>query len=113
MAKERRYSIYDVYLLDMWGNKEDGYEENERHLVGKIHISAPSFEEVDEGSILKAMKKLEIRQLFGPTVKALMTRNRRVIYIEDYTGDGTWWEIGEAKTRKPVYGVRYVGACVK
>ncbi len=111
--KERRYSDYDVYLLDMWGNKEDGYEENDRFLVGRVHIPAPSFAEVTEEGILKAMKKLELRDIVGRTRPALTTRNRRMVYIEDLNGSGLWWEIGDAKERRPIYGLKYVGACVK
>ena len=111
MSGIRKY-IFNVYLLDMWGNEEDGYEENDRHYVGAIHVPAPSFEEVTEVGILKAMKKLEIRQLFGPTVRALTTRDRRKVYIEDLYGDGTWWEIGTKKERRPVYGLKYVAAHV-
>ena len=112
MKIERRYSDYDVYLLDMWGNEDDGYEENQRFLVGRIQVLAPTFEDVSEVGILRAMKKLEIADIVGHRCKALTTMRRDVVYIEDLYGTGLWWEIGDVKTRKPVYGLEYVGAHV-
>lgn len=108
----KRYSVFNVYLLDMWGNKEDGFEENQRILVGKIHVPAPTLEEVSEEGILRAMKKLMIEDISGRKVQALETRNRKVVYIEDLYGTGLWWEIGEAGTRKPIFGVKFVGEYV-
>ena len=39
---------------------------------------------------------------------ALNTTDRRRVYAEDYSGDGTWWEVGTVKDRMPVYGLRLI-----
>lgn len=109
---EKRYSDFNVYLLDIWGNEEDGYDKNKRILIGRIRIPAPTFEDVSEEGILRAMKNLEIVDPDGKKFHALPTRNRKIIYIEDPNGTGVWWEIGDTKTRKPIYGIKYVGSHV-
>lgn len=97
---------YDVFMLDVYQD-ECGWVENERHYLGKLDVT-PASGEVDEGDILAAMLKFSYPDLMGRRLRALNTTDRRRVYVEDYTGDGTWWEIGTVKGRMPVYGLRLI-----
>lgn len=95
---------YDVFLMDVY--QEDGsWVENERHHLGKLEVTSVSGE-VDGSDVLAAMKKFTYPDLMGRRLRALNTTDRRRVYVEDYTGDGSWWEVGEVKGRRPVYGLR-------
>lgn len=109
----KKYAVFDLYEMEMWGNREDGWEENNRFHLGKLHVPMTSDGGVCETDILKAMRKKQIKSLFGGVCFALSTRNRRVVYIEDYSGDGTWYEIGTVKHRKPIYGLKFVEEVMK
>ena len=69
---------FEVYYMDMYMD-EGGWTENERHLLGELTVES-----------------------------ALNTTDRRRVYAEDYSGDGTWWEVGTVKDRMPVYGLRLI-----
>lgn len=95
---------FDVFELEMWGNKKDGWEQNNQFHLGVLSVPCLLDGSVTETDILKAMKKMEIRPVIGRPYKALSTRNRRKVYIEDQTfGDGYIYEIGDVKTGQPVY----------
>lgn len=99
-------NTYDVFALDMY--LEDGcWTENERHYLGKLSVT-PVSGNVDEGDILAAMRAFSFSDLMGRRLRALDTTDRRRVYVEDYTGDGTWWEVGTVKDRMPIYGLRLI-----
>lgn len=49
---KRDYYQYNVYSLDVWGNRKDGYEVNDRCKVGSVMIPA----ECTDRQIIKALK---------------------------------------------------------
>ena len=96
---------FKVFVLDMLPD-ESGWVENNRYHVGKIDLPVNSVDDITEEMVLKAMSELEIETLFGKAVKALGTTDRRRVYAEDYSGDGSYWEVGRKALRKPLYGLR-------
>ena len=102
---EKKKRVFDVYFLDVFLD-EEGWEENERHLLGKLEITPAVGSEIDDVDILAAMKLFTYRDLTGRQINALVTTDRRTVYAEDYYGDGQWWEIGAVKGRVPVYGLK-------
>ncbi len=95
---------FDVFLMDVY--MEDGsWVENERHRLGKLEVTSMAGE-VDGDDVLRAMGQFSFPDLMGRQLRALDTTDRRRVYVEDYTGDGTWWEIGAVKERKPIYMLR-------
>ena len=97
---------FDLFELEMWGNKEDGWDQNNQFHLGKLTVPCSPDGSFTETDILKAMKKMEIRPAFGQPYKALCTRNRRRVFIEDLSYcDGLHYEIGDAKTREPIYRI--------
>ena len=100
----RTMKSFDVFVLDVY--KEEGcWIENERNRLGKLNVMSVS-ENVDGSDILSAMKGFTYSDLLGRRIRALDTTDRRRVYVEDYTGEGTWWEIGEVKEHKPIYMLR-------
>ena len=98
-------AVFEVFYLDVY--MEDGcWVENERHRLGKLEVAPALSQEVDEADILTAMRRFSYPGLCGRCLQALNTTDRRRVYVEDYYGDGTWWEIGTVKDRMPVYGLR-------
>lgn len=100
--------MFEVFVLDVY--QEDGcWVENERHCLGKLKVM-PVAGEIDGSDILAAMKQFSYSDLMGRRFQALQTTDRRRVYVEDYYGDGSWWEVGTVKGRMPVYGLREVAA---
>lgn len=97
--------VFDVYLLDMYLD-EDGWTENERHLLGDLEIEPAIGKNIDDMDVLSALKDFRYRDYTGRQISALVTTDRRTVYAEDYYGDGSWWEIGAVKNHVPVYGLK-------
>lgn len=102
---EMKKSTFDVYLLGVY-LEEGGWQENERHLLGNVEVATTGTGEIDEVDILTAMKRFTYPDFFGCGIMALATIDRRIVYAEDYYGDGQWWEIGAVKGHVPVYGLK-------
>ena len=102
---EKKKARFDVYLLDMYPD-ESGWIENERSLLGKLEVGLPTENEINDVEILSALKKSSYRDCMGRQINFLSTTDRRTVYAEDYYGDGSWWEVGTVKGRRPVYGLR-------
>lgn len=98
---------FEVYYMDMYMD-EGGWIENERHLLGKLTVKPALNREIDEIDILTAMARFSYPDYCWCYHKALTTTDRRRVYAEDYSGDGTWWEVGTVKDRMPVYGLRLI-----
>lgn len=97
--------VFEVFYLDVY--MEDGcWVENERHRLGKLEVVPALNREVDGTDILTAMRRFSYPDLCGRRLQALSTTDRRRVYAEDYSGDGTWWEVGTIKDRMPIYGLR-------
>lgn len=100
-------AVFEVFGLDVYED-EGGWVENERHRLGKLEVTSGLNQEIDGTDILVAMKRFGYPDLCGRHIQALSTTDRRRVYVEDYSGDGTWWEIGTVRGRMPVYGLRLV-----
>lgn len=98
---------FEVYYMDMYMD-EGGWTENERHLLGELTVESALNREIDDIDILAAMARFTYPDFCGCHHKALNTTDRRRVYAEDYSGDGTWWEVGTVKDRMPVYGLRLI-----
>jgi hypothetical protein len=105
--KEKK-SVFGVYLLDVY-LEESGWQENERHFLGKLEIESVIGTELDDVDILTALKGFEYNDFSGRRISALITTDRRTVYAEDHYGDGQWWEVGSVKGRVPVYGLKLRG----
>lgn len=109
MTEVPNKSTFEVFALDVY--MEDGnWVENERHFLGKMEVAPALNREVDESDILAAMMRFSYPDLCGRRLKVLNTVDRRRVYVEDYCGDGSWWEVGTVKGRMPVYGLRLIEA---
>ena len=98
--------MFDVYALDMWWQAADEcWEENNRHKIGKLSVSAEDFDSIDEKTILDAMAKFEVKPMFGIPYKAIPSTDRRKFFAEDYYGSGEWFEVGLRKKHEPIYGL--------
>ena len=106
------FAGFDVYELDMWSDGEGGWQENSRLHIGEIRVPLNAGGDVTDKSILKALKELEVYDMIGRSVKCLKTTSRSVVYIDDLYGDGSWFEVGSAKDRQPVYGLERTFDCV-
>ena len=102
--------IFDVFALDMIPGSDEGWIENERHLVGRVAVEAESYDTISDKNILKALKNFDLKTITGSLIPALNTTDRRRIFAEDYYGDGTWWEVGNVRQHKPCYGLHFRGA---
>lgn len=80
---------YKVYWLDMWGNKEDGYECNDRSFQF-------NFETTGDGK--RAFKK------------ALWKNSRTVTPAYRYESDGDDVLLIERKTNRPILVAEYIGS---
>jgi len=98
---------FEVYYMDMWMD-EEGWTENERHLLGELTVKQALNGEIDDIDILTALAQFSYPVNYGCRQRALTTTDRRRVYAEDYSGDGTWWEVGTVKDRMPVYGLRLI-----
>ena len=98
---------FEVYYMHMYMD-EGGWTENERHLLGELTVESALNREIDDIDILAAMARFTYPDLCECHHKALNTTDRRRVYAEDYSGDGTWWEVGTVKDRMPVYGLRLI-----
>lgn len=105
---EGKHAVFILYLLDMWGNEKEGWVENNRFDLGRLYVPVDSDGSIRDTEILKAMKKKKVG--LG---KALNTISRKIVYVADYNGDGTWYEIGWVEDAKPVYGLKFVGEVMK
>lgn len=111
MGKIEKQS-FEVYLLDMYEDEYGEWQENERHLLGKLTLEHLVGGEVDAADILSAMQQFSYPDLMGRRVRALDTADRRKVYAEDLYGSGTWWEVGTVKGHMPVYGLRLMEEAV-
>jgi len=102
---QAKTQTFDVYLLDVYPDENGGWQENDRHFLGKIDVEMVGTE-IDDFDILAAMRKFTYSDLSGRKINALMTTDRRTVYAEDYYGDGEWWEVGSVKNHVPVYGLK-------
>lgn len=100
--------IFEVYQMDMLPD-ESGWRENDRHYLGKIHLSADSINDIDDKMILNTMSRFEVGRLYGKRTFAICTTDRRRVYAEDLYGDGEWWEVGLVRQHKPVFGLKLEG----
>lgn len=108
---QRRYACFDLYEMEMWGDGEGGWEENNRFSLGRLLVPCNENGDFTERDILKAMKHKKVRSIVGSPYMALRTIDKRVVWIEE-TSDLTY-EIGAVKFHKPVYLLQYVGSCIK
>ena len=92
-----------LYELDMLAGEDGGWEENDRIKLGTVKVE--SAEKDLEKEILKALKSFEVKVLFGGSYMALNTCDKRKVYCEDLYGSGTWFEVGEVKKHRPIYGL--------
>lgn len=98
---------FDVFLLDVYQD-EGGWIENERHYLGTTELKVANGMDPLEEDILGAILRFSYRDTSGREVAALKADDRRVVYVEDYYGDGSWWEIGTAEEKMPIYGMKAV-----
>ena len=98
--------VFDVFFLDMLPAGDGGWEENARYSVGKISVDAETVDDVTDKMLLNALHNLQLRNLVGPRYSAIQTTDRRVMYAEDFYGDGQWWEVGIRKGHEPCYGLK-------
>ena len=96
---------FDVYALDMWTDGEGGWTENARSRIGSVELPANRIEEVTDLMILKALNEVEFADFMGQRYHPLATKDRRLVYAEDYYGSGEWWEVGFVKRHEPVFGL--------
>ena len=84
-SKKREYGKFKVYSLDVWGNKKDGFEVNDRSQSGKI------LTKLDDKSIIKALKKENFLN--------------KKCHFKSFSidGDDTFISIDAAKTGEPLY----------
>ena len=101
---DQNTQVFDVYLLDMYFG-ECGWEENNRHLLGKLEVNPAIGTEIDDVDVLNAMKRFTYTDVLGREIKAITSTDRRRVYAEDYYGSGEWWEVGTVKGHVPVYGL--------
>ena len=100
---------FSVWRLDVLPDEDGLWIENDRCHIGDIKVRAEDIDEIHDWMLLKAMYRLKIGVAFGRDVNAISTIDRRRVYAEDYSGDGTWWEVGEVKGMKPLYGLKLDG----
>lgn len=83
----KEYKKATVWNLDVWGNKRDGFEVNDRYESGSVIIPA----NLSNKEIIKALKKNNF------LVKRCHTRSFSI------DGDDTLIIIDAAKTGEPIY----------
>lgn len=95
----------NIYYLDMWGNKHDGYELNDKHHLATLTMKGV----VNKRKITKLLRETMIPASIGSNIKVpiLSTKPKR-IYIEDYYNDGSYFEIGMRYHHVPFLGVEVV-----
>lgn len=98
--------VFDVFALDMLPDGNGGWEENARYRVGEISVEAENIDAVTDKMLLDALYRLKLRNFAGLSYPAISTTDRRVVYAEDFYGDGAWWEVGSKKGHEPCYGLR-------
>ena len=101
--------IFGVWQMDCLQDEDGLWIENDRFKVGEIRLRAESIDCLTDKMLLQAMSELKVGTLFGQKTYAINTADRRRVYAEDYSGDGTWWEVGEVKGMKPLYGLKLDG----
>ena len=99
---------FEVYQMDMLPD-ENGWQENNRHYLGKTSLTANSIDDIDDKKILKSMAQFVVGTLFGAKSFAIGTTDRRKVYAEDLYGDGEWWEVGLVRRHEPVFGLKLEG----
>lgn len=97
---------FEVFSLDVYMDEAGCWTENSRTSLGELEVEPAVGSEIDSVDIIAALKRFGYSDLTGRQIKALVTTDRRVVYAEDYYGDGTWWEVGAVKGHVPVYGLR-------
>lgn len=95
---------FELYVLDMWGDAEEGWWENNRISIGELTVPCDDIGQFAKRDILKAMKRKRVRPVIGFQRFALHTMDKKIVFIEE-TADG-WFEIGLVRDHKPVYGLR-------
>ena len=99
---------FEVFELDMWPDGEGGWEENDRHRLGRIQIDVDSIDKITDVKLIDALYRFKVRGSFGLTSPAINTTDRRRVYAEDLYGDGRWFEVGAKKEHLPMYGLKPV-----
>ena len=102
---EQEVRSYDLYLLDMWADGDEGWYENQRFRLGILNVSHKLFN-TDEDDILEEMLSFRYREITGRYCPLITTTDRRRLFIEDVYGDGSWWEVGDVAGHRPIYGLR-------
>lgn len=105
----RRFGSFSIKCNDFKRSSGAGCQEQTGHSrtsLGELEVEPAVGSEIDAVDIIAALKRFGYSDLTGRQIKALVTTDRRVVYAEDYYGDGTWWEVGAVKGHVPVYGLR-------
>lgn len=101
--------VFHVFLLDMLADEDGGWQENERHRLGELVVRPAFGMEIDAADILDALRHFSYTDMTGRRFGALDTTDCRLVYAEDYYGNGEWWEVGTVKDHIPVYGLALKG----
>ena len=103
---EHKTVKYDVYLLDMYaGDSEYVWVENARTLIGSVRIPAENNQGLRDVTVLSALYNAVFSDTLGRAYHPLETKDRRMVYAEDYYGDGQWWEVGSVREHCPIFGL--------
>lgn len=97
---------FEVFYLDVYMDDAGCWTENDRTPLGELVVNPAVGSNVDAVDVISAMNAFSYSDIIGRRIKALDTSDRRVVYAEDYYGDGTWWEVGTVKGHTPVYGLK-------
>jgi hypothetical protein len=110
VQEEEKENTYDVFSLDCYLD-ESGWVVNDQCHVGTISLPASLMnnQEEEKKAILTALTQLEICDVTGMrTQKALATTDPNLVAVEDYYGDGSWYEVVSVRAgNMPVYGVEF------
>ena len=109
--KTERTAKFQVYQLDMWKD-EGGWYQNDRFDLGVLSIPLAMNQLVNDKTILQAMREFEVTDIAGRSWPALNTTDRRRVYAEDPYCMGEWWEVGEKKDHRPMFGLQFLGEYV-
>lgn len=85
-----------VFVLDVWGNEEDGFEINDKFSAGVI--------EVEDDKEETLFNKLKEKGYFKETTKF------EDVEFECWSFEDDWWGIANAETGEPLYELSRIKA---
>jgi hypothetical protein len=88
----RQYARFKVYSLDVWGNKRDGFEVNDRSQCGSVMVPI----DLNDRDIVKALKNNDL------LAKRVHVKSFRI------DGDEHGLNIDASKTSEPIYQLERV-----